>query len=107
MYNSYKDALVLGKTVEQPVQQVKSVQPKQIYKILSTSEIKKLCGKGNIQMVKMINPSYFTKEHIQMLNTYMKEKINEIEIWKYEDNNQYDSILEELNERIEGIKQMH
>ncbi len=102
MYNSYKDALVLGKVVEKPI---KPVQPKQIYKLFSTGEIKKMCGKGTIDKLKLVNPTYFTNENIIMLNNFMNNKINEIEIWKLEDNNQYDGILEELDDRINGIKE--
>jgi hypothetical protein len=34
----------------------------------------------------------------------MKEKIDEIECWKYEDQNNFSNVLEEFDERIKNIK---
>lgn len=100
MYTSYKDALLLGKSIEQPKKQVQSNQ----YKTFYTSDIKKMCTRGNLNELKQVNPSYFTKENVDVLNKIMKQKIDEIECWKLEDNNQYQDNQENLDERIKNIK---
>ena len=100
MYSSYKDALLLGKAVEQPK---KTVQKSQ-YKTFYTSEIKKMCIWGKLDELKQVNPTYFTKDNINELNKIMKEKIDEIECWKYEDQNNFSNVLEEFDERIKNIK---
>ena len=101
MYCSYKDALLLGKPTEQPVKQ--QAHPKKVYKVYTTSEIKKMCIWGKISELKTVNPNYFNSENITILVSLMKEKIIEIENWKYEDQNQFDGVIQEFNERIEGI----
>lgn len=100
MYNSYKDALLIGKAVEQPINQVSTKKNSKIYSI---SQIKKMCILGKDQELKLVNKSYFTSDNIIILTDLMKEKIIEIENWKYEDKNQIDNLIHELNERINGI----
>jgi hypothetical protein len=100
MYNSYREALMLGKAVEQP----KKVIVNSV-KTYSLTQIKKICILGKINELKNINLSYFTPDNITILNDLMREKIIEIENWKYEDQNQLDDIITELNERIDGISQ--
>jgi hypothetical protein len=98
MYNSYREALLLGKVVEQPVKiTVNTV------KNYSLGNIKKMCIWGKIDELKNVSSSYFTPENITILNDLMKEKIIEIENWKYEDRNQLEDVIKELNDRIEGI----
>ena len=99
MYNSYRDALLLGKAIEQP----KKVTINNNVKIYSINQIKKMCILGKINELKNVDPSYFTSENIIILNDAMREKIIEIENWKYEDQNQIDYVINELNERIDGI----
>jgi hypothetical protein len=98
MYNSYREALILGKAVEQPAKiTVNTV------KNYSLGQIKKMCIWGKINELKNVSSNYFTPENIIILNDLMKEKIIEIENWKYEDQNQLDDVIQELNDRIEGI----
>ncbi len=101
MYCNYRDALLLGKTVEQPVKEHPS--HKKVYKNYSTGDIKKMCIWGNINELKLVHPSHFTSENSNVFIKLMKEKIIEIENWKYEDKNQYDGIIQEFNERVIGI----
>ena len=100
MYNSYREALMLGKAVEQP----KKVIVNSV-KTYSLTQIKKICILGKINELKNINLSYFTPDNITILNDLMREKIIEIENWKYEDQNQLDDVINELNERMDGISQ--
>jgi len=97
---SYKDALVLGK----PTQPQVKPAPKKVYKTFSTGEIKKMCIWGKLAELKQVNPAVFTKPAIELFVKTMTDKLDEIAIWKYEDQNQYDDTLNELNEREEGIK---
>jgi hypothetical protein len=98
MYNSYRDALLLGKVVEQPVKiTVNTV------KNYSLGNIKKMCIWGKIDELKNVSSSHFTPENVTILNDLMKEKIIEIENWKYEDQNQLEDVINELNDRIDGI----
>lgn len=97
---SYKDALVLGKAVEP---QCKPVQ-KKVYKSFSTGEIKKMCIWGKLGELKQVNPAIFTKLAIELFIKTMQDKLSEIEMWKYEDQNQFDDVLKEFNEREKGIK---
>jgi len=98
MYNSYREALLLGKQVEQPVKiTVNTV------KNYSLGNIKKMCIWGKIDELKNVSSSHFTPENITILNDLMKDKIIEIENWKYEDQNQFDDVINELNERMENI----
>ncbi len=101
MFSSYKDALLLGKAIETPVKP--KLPTKKTYPLYSTSEIKKMCIWGRINDLKLVNPAYFSEPNINLLVSLMKEKITEIEIWKMEDQNQYDDIQVEFNERIDGI----
>ena len=98
---SYKDALVLGKAVEP---QAKSV-PKKVYKTFSTGEIKKMCIWGKLGELKQVNPAVFTKLAIELFVKTMQDKLSEIEMWKYEDQNQYEDVLKEFDERAKGINQ--
>jgi hypothetical protein len=98
---SYKDALVLGKAVEPQVKPV----PKKIYKTFSTGEIKKMCIWGKIGELKQVNPAVFTKLAIELFVKTMQDKLDEIAMWKYEDQNQYDDVLKEFAEREKGISQ--
>jgi hypothetical protein len=97
---SYKDALVLGKAVESQVKP----PPKKIYKTFSTSEIKKMCIWGKLAELKQVNPVVFTKQAIELFDKSMTDKLAEITVWKYEDQNQYDDVIKEFNERETGIK---
>jgi len=98
MYNSYREALLLGKQVEQPVKiTVNTV------KNYSLGNIKKMCIWGKIDELKNVSSSHFTPENITILNDLMKDKIIEIENWKYEDQNQFEDVIKELNDRIESI----
>ncbi len=101
MFSSYKDALLLGKAVEVPVKP--KLPAKKTYPVYSTGEIKKMCIWGRINDLKLVNPAYFTEPNVNLLVNLMKEKINEIEVWKMEDQNQYDDIQNDFDERIEGI----
>ncbi len=98
---SYKDALVLGKAVEPQVKPV----PKKIYKTFTTGEIKKMCIWGKIGELKQVNPAVFTKLAIELFVKTMQDKLDEIAMWKYEDQNQYDDVLKEFEEREKGISQ--
>jgi len=98
MYNSYREALLLGKVVEQPVKITVN-----IVKNYSLVQIKKMCMLGKNDELKNVSPSHFTPENVIILNDLMKDKIIEIENWKYEDQNQMDDVIKELNDRIEGI----
>ena len=97
---SYKDALLLGKAIETKVKSV----PKKTYKKFSTSEIKKMCIWGRLNELKQVNPSVFTKLAIELFVKTMNDKLSEIEMWKYEDQNQYQDVLLEFDERAEGIR---
>ncbi len=96
---SYKDALVLGKAVETQVKPV----PKKKYKTFTTGEIKKMCIWGKIGELKQVNPAVFTKLAIELFVKTMQDKLDEISMWKYEDQNQYDDVLKEFEEREKGI----
>lgn len=98
MYTSYRDALILGKAVEQP----KVIIDKKD-KLYSISQIKKMCIWGKIDELKNVQSSYFTPENTTILIDLMKEKIIEIENWKYEDQNQLEDVIKELNERTDRI----
>jgi hypothetical protein len=98
MYNSYREALVLGKAAEQPTKIVINT-----VKNYSLSQIKKMCIWGKINELQNVSLTHFTPENINILNDIMKEKIIEIENWKYEDQNQLDDVIKELNDRINGI----
>lgn len=98
---SYKDALVLGKAVEP---QVKPVQ-KKVYKTFSTGEIKKMCIWGKLGELKQVNPAVFTKLAIELFVKTMQDKLGEIDMWKCEDQNQYEDVLREFDERTKGITQ--
>lgn len=98
---SYKDALVLGKAVEPQVKPV----PKKVYKPFSTGEIKKMCIWGKLGELKQVNPAVFTKLAIELFVKTMQDKLGEIEMWKYEDQNQYEDVLKEFDERAKGITQ--
>lgn len=97
---SYKDALVQGKPAPNPVKQT----PKKIYKSFTTGEIKKMCIWGKLAELKQVNPAVFTKLAIELFVKTMTDKLNEIALWKYEDQNQYEDILNEFTERETGIK---
>lgn len=96
---SYKDALLLGKTIDSQVKYV----AKKAFKVFSTAEIKKMCMWGKLDELKQVNPNYFSKNNIDILISIMHDKLTELEIWKYEDQNQYEDIQKEFNERTEGI----
>ena len=98
---SYKDALVLGKAVESQCKPV----PKKVYKTFSTGEIKKMCIWGKLGELKQVNPAVFTKLAIELFVKTMQDKLSEIEMWKYEDQNQYEDVLKEFDERAKGITQ--
>ena len=98
MYSSYREALMLGKVAEQPNKATMNV-----VKNYSLGQIKKMCIWGKIDELKNVSQKHFTPENITILNDLMKEKIIEIENWKYEDQNQFDDIINELNERMENI----
>ncbi len=98
MYSSYREALMLGKVVEQPNKVTVNV-----VKNYSLAQIKKMCIWGKINELKSVSQKHFTPENITILSDFMKEKIIEIENWKYEDQNQLDDVINELNERMENI----
>ncbi len=97
---SYKDALVQGKSAPTPVKQA----PKKVYKSFTTGEIKKMCIWGKLTELKQVNPVVFTNLAIELFVKTMNDKLDEIAMWKYEDQNQYDDIINEFNEREAGIK---
>lgn len=98
---SYKDALLLkNKVVDSKVKSA----PKKVYKTFSTGEIKKMCVWGKLGELKQVNPAVFTKLAIELFVKTMTDKLGEIEMWKYEDQNQYEDVLKEFNEREELIK---
>lgn len=98
MYSSYREALMLGKVVEQPNKVIVNV-----VKNYSLGQIKKMCIWGKIDELKNVSQKHFTPDTITILNDLMKEKIIEIENWKYEDQNQFDDVINELNERMKNI----
>jgi hypothetical protein len=98
---SYKDALVLGKAVEPQVKPI----PKKVFKTFTTGEIKKMCIWGKIGELKQVNPVVFTKLAIELFVKTMQDKLDEIEMWKYEDQNQFEDVLREFDEREKGISQ--
>jgi len=94
---SYKDILMKNpdKVFESPK---KNITPQ-----LSIKEIKKICTSGDINKLKLIPKTYFIEDKKEFYLKIMAEKINEIELWKYEDQNQSLAILEEFDNRINGI----
>ena len=94
---SYKDMLMKNpdKEFEAPK---KSFTPQ-----LTIKEIKKICTNGDINKLKLIPKSYFFEDKKDLYLKLMIDKINEIELWKYEDQNQLQSILEEFDNRINAI----
>jgi len=98
---SYKDALVLGKAVEPQVKP----PPKKVFKTFTTGEIKKMCIWGKIGELKLVNPVVFTKLAIELFVKTMQDKLDEIDMWKYEDQNQYEDVLREFDEREKGISE--
>jgi hypothetical protein len=95
---SYKDALMKNPD--------KSFEISKKVNILeySRKDIRKLCITGNIEQLKMIPLKQFTEEIKNILLKNIKEKILEIEMWKYEDHNQLYGKLEEFDLRISRME---
>ena len=98
---SYRDALLQGNKVDKPKV---VLAPKKVYKTFSTGEIKKMCVWGKLGELKQVNPAVFTKLAIELFVKTMTDKLAEIEMWKCEDKNQYEDVLNELTERTDSIK---
>jgi hypothetical protein len=94
---SYKD--ILMKNPDKPFETPKKVIAPQF----TVKEIRKICTAGDINKLKFIPKSYFIEDKKEFYLKAMNDKINEIETWKYEDQNQSLSILEEFDNRIMGI----
>lgn len=95
---SYKDALMKFPDKEF------EVSKKIILSQYSKKDIRKLCTSGNLEQLKIIPHKQFTEETKSYLLKNMKDKIQEIEIWKCEDQNQLSGKLEEFDLRISGIE---
>jgi hypothetical protein len=94
---SYKDILMKNSDKEFEA-------PKKTYTPhLTIKEIKKVCTTGDINKLKLIPKNYFLEDKKEFYLKLMNDKINEIELWKYEDQNQSLDILEEFDNRISGI----
>lgn len=94
---SYKDAVMKNsdKTFE--------ISKKVNHYEYARRDIRKLCTSGDLEQLKKIPVKSFNEETKTFLVKNMKDKIAEIETWKYEDHNQLSGKLEELDLRIEGI----
>ena len=91
---SYKEALM--KNSDKSFNTSKKV----IIHEYSRKYIQKLCTSGNLEQLKKIPLKQFTEEIKNILLKNIKEKILEIEMWKYEDHNQLSGKLEEFDLRI-------
>jgi hypothetical protein len=94
---SYKDVLM-----KDPEKQFEVGKKSNVYEF-SRRDIKKICTSGNLDQLKKIPLTQFTEDNKTFLLKTMKDKVLEIEMWKYEDQNQLSGKLEELDNRINGI----
>lgn len=81
---SYKDALILGKSLESPIKSI---------------NLKTHTTCNTYTKLSNVNPIYFSKVNCDILISKMHDKLNEINMWKLEDNNQLDDIQIELSKR--------
>ncbi len=96
---SYKDILLSGPMEPVIVQKVKPIQ--QIFYI---RDIKKMCSSGEIDKIKKVDKKVLVKNY-DLLYNVMKNKICEIETWKYEDQNQAYDVQQSLIDRGNKIEQ--